>query len=234
MGLKDVLEKMRLIEGERAAGGRPASTSAPAAGVTSADVLREALQDLPAPRPIDEGALAVEEEGAEVPDFPSIYRAAGVNEPAHGFSAYKVLEILSSPDLAGLDPKAKAAALAGFLKMNPAGPVPLRDVIQDAVRRDQALDRFEEFLRGKLRAAEERAERDNLRLQAEIDALLAKNRERMEANRRARDEELRRFQDWQARKRVEEQRLQEAVAPFVEPNPISVGGAGAPEKPTRS
>jgi hypothetical protein len=225
MGLKDVLEKMRLIEVERAAGARPAAGGSPApSAVSSADVLREALQDLPAPRPIDEGALAVEEEGAEVPDFPAIYRAAGVNDPPHGFSAYKVLEILSSPDLAGLDPKAKAAALAGFLKMNPAGPVPLRDVIQDAVRRDQALDRFEEFLRTKLRAAEERAERDNLRLQAEIDALLAKNRERMEANRRARDEELRRFQEWQARKRREEQRLQEAVAPFVEPNPISVGG----------
>jgi hypothetical protein len=223
MGLKDVLEKMRLIEVERAAAGAAPPPS-------SADVLREALEDLPAPRPIDERALEAEEAGGaggEVPDFPAIYRAAGVSDPAHGFSAYKVLEILSAPDFAGLDAKAKAAALAGFLKMNPAGPVALRDVIQDAVRRDQALDRFEEFLRTKLRAAEERAARENLRLQAEIDALLAKNRERMEANRRGLEEELRRFQEWQTRKRAEEQKLQQAVAPFVEPNPISVGGTEA-------
>jgi len=42
------------------------------------------------------------------------------------------------------------------------------------------------------------------------------------------------FQDWQARKRREEQRLQEAVAPFVEPNPISVGGESPSDKPTVS
>ena len=31
--------------------------------------------------------------------------------------------------------RAKAAALTGFLNMNPSGPVPITDVVQDAVRR---------------------------------------------------------------------------------------------------
>ena len=58
-----------------------------------------------------------------VPEFGEIYRAAGIGEPRHGFSALKVLEILEAPEFASLEAKAKAAALSGFLKMNPSGPV---------------------------------------------------------------------------------------------------------------
>ncbi|HEV7669447.1 MAG TPA: cell division protein ZapB [Thermoanaerobaculia bacterium] len=162
-------------------------------------------------------------EGAEIPDFAAVYRAAGIEVPAHGYSAFKILEILESPDLAPLDAKAKAAALGGFLKMNPGGPVPLSDVIQDAVRRDQALDRFEEFLRGKLETRAAEAERQNAALQAEIDELSRKNRETMETNRRALEAERAGLESWRARKESEERRLFEAIAPFVDQNPITTG-----------
>jgi hypothetical protein len=127
--------------------------------------------------------------------------------------------------LAPLDAKAKAAALGGFLKMNPGGPVPLSDVIQDAVRRDQALDRFEEFLRGKLSTREAEAERQNAALQAEIDELSRKNRETMEANRRALEAERANLESWRVQKQAEEHRLFEAIAPFVDQNPITTGPA---------
>ncbi|HXU34635.1 MAG TPA: hypothetical protein VN851_29000 [Thermoanaerobaculia bacterium] len=167
--------------------------------------------------------------GSEIPDFAAVYRAAGIEVPAHGYSAFKILEILQSPDLAPLEPKAKAAALGGFLKMNPTGPVPLSDVIQDAVRRDQALDRFEEFLRGKLTTREAEAERQNAALQAEIDELSRKNRETMEANRRALEAERASLESWRVQKQTEEQRLFEAVAPFVDQNPITTA-SNAPAK----
>ena len=80
--------------------------------------------------------------------------------------------------------------------MNPSGPVPITDVVQDAVRRDQALDKFEEFLRSKLGARAEQIDKDNAQLQAEIDEVTRRNREKMEANRIALEAEQARLTRW--------------------------------------
>lgn len=258
MGLKEVLSRMKLVElpdAAPAAATPAASVSArPAAAVPDLDQL---LASIPASglddkklaslaeagrksgaSPSDPATAAApgQESSAEIPDFAAIYRAAGIEVPTHGYSAFKILEILESPDLAPLDAKAKAAALGGFLKMNPGGPVPLSDVIQDAVRRDQALDRFEEFLRGKLETRAAEAERQNATLQAEIDELTARNREKMESNRNALDAERAGLERWRGQKLAEERRLFEAVAPFVDQNPITSGpreGAGASNAPAK-
>ncbi len=248
MGLKDLLEKMKLVEFEAASAG-PSEAGAPAppalparrpAGPAAPPPPRQSLEEIVkgatlAPAKVDAAALersAASAGGtADVPDFPGIYKASGVTDPAHGFSAYKVLEMLQSPDFAALEPRAKAAALAGFLKFNPSGAVPIADVIEDAVKRDQALDAFEEFLRKKLEARRAALEQDNQRLQAEIDELSRKNREAMEQNRQALEGEKERFATWQARKRIEERKLHDAVAPFVEQNPVTLGGAAAPAAP---
>ena len=177
------------------------------------------------PARLDEQSLAG---GGEIPDFPAIYKASGVKDPAHGFTAYKVLEILSSPDFAGLDGKAKAAALSGFLRMNPSGAVAIADVIQDALARDNALDGFEGFLRMKLDARRADRDKENAALQAAIDELSRKNRELIQSNLDAIAKEQERFATWQARKRIEEQKLFEAVEPFVEKNPVSVGNSTTP------
>jgi hypothetical protein len=204
--------------------GLPKAPGSPAALQDISDV----LGTMPPPREIDEKALPPEAGGGggEIPDFNAVFKAAGITDPAHGYSAYKVLEILSSPEFANLDSKAKAAALSGFLKMSPTGPVPISDVVQDAVRRDQALDKFEDFLRTKLKARTEQMEKENRDLQAEIDALAQRNREKMEANRKTLAAEEERFARWQITKRIEERRLFDAVAPFVETNPISTGTSG--------
>lgn len=254
MGLKDLLEKMKLVEfeeAEAAASAPPAarpSASAPPppprrAGAPSSTAPRPSLEEIvkgataAAPK-VDEAALAraasapTPAGSGDVPDFSGIYSASGVTDPPHGFSAYKVLEMLSSPDFAALDPRAKAAALQGFLKFNPSGPVPIADVIQDAVKRDQALDKFEEFLRRKLDAKRAELEKDSERLQAEIDELARKNREAIDANRQTLEAEKERFATWQARKRIEERKLHDAVAPFVEQNPVTLGAtAAAPAAP---
>ena len=235
MGLKEVLSRMKIVEMEPEASpafapAAPAVPSPPGgASPGPPNDIRDLLGSLPPPREIDEKALPVEpaEGGAEIPDFAAVFRAAGISDPPHGYSAYKVLEILSSPEFANLDSKAKAAALSGFLKMNPTGPVPITDVVQDAVRRDQALDKFEDFLRTKLKARTEQIEKDNRDLQAEIDALALRNRERMEANRKTLAAEEERFARWQVTKRIEERKLFDAVAPFVETNPITTGSAGS-------
>jgi hypothetical protein len=255
MGLKEVLSRMKIVEMEPSStftppmeplsGPRdtPRSPGAPrdTPGIVPgapADI-RELLGGMPPPREIDEKELPAGGPDGDIPDFEAVFKAAGINAPAHGYSAYKVLEILSSPEFANLDSKAKAGALAGFLKMNPTGPVPIADVVQDAVRRDQALDKFEDFLRTKLKARTDEIEKQNRDLQAEIDALALRNRERMDSNRKTLAAEEERFVRWQVTKRIEERKLFDAVAPFVETNPISTGSGGdkhtsrppAPEPP---
>ncbi len=229
MGLKDVLEKMKLVEGsdEDTAASvpapAPASTRRPAPPPPPRASIAEIVQKTPPPA-LDEAALP-KGSGETIPDFPAIYQASGVKDPAHGFTAYKVLEILSSADFASLDAKAKAAALSGFLRMSPAGPVAIADIIQDAVARDQALDHFEGFLLKKLESRGAEVEKENAALQAEVDELTRRNQEKMTTNRDAIDKERQRIAAWQARKRIEERKLFDAVGPFVEQNPVSLGNA---------
>jgi hypothetical protein len=254
MGLKEVLSKMKIVEigpeemtlGSSSPSGRPPGGSTPPPLGQPTDI-RELLGTLQPPPEIDDKAFeaaskpaggapgaeggAGEIAGMDIPDFAMIYKAAGIQDPAHGYTAHKVLEILSSSDFANLDSRAKAAALTGFLRMNPTGPVPITDIVQDAVRRDQALDRFEDFLRTKLKARSEEKEKENARLQAEIDELVRRNREAMEANRRALEDEEARLAKWQLTKKAEERRLFEAVSPFVETNPITTGEAAASSEP---
>lgn len=243
MGLKEVLSKMKIVEltPEETEAAVPLVTPKPPVPGPPTDI-RDLLGTLPEAPPIDEKKLAAEtaggagadsgEGGDEIPDFPAIYRAAGVSEPAHGYSAYKVLEIFSSPGFAALDTRAKAAALTGFLNMNPTGPVPITDIVQDAVRRDQALDRFEEFLRRKLAERTEQIEKDNAQLQAEIDEVTRRNREKMEANGIAIETDQARLTRWLVMKRAEERKLFDAVNPFVEQNPISTADASRAAAPS--
>jgi len=246
MGLKDMLSKMKLVEldsGEAPAGaglpgggplpgpsgraGRSPLSGGPGAPPSSS--LSDLLGTLPEAPKIDEERLAAEAgAGDDIPDFAAVYKAAGVVDPAHGYTAYKVLEIFASPGFATLDVRAKAAALTGFLNMNPTGPVPITDVVQDAVIRDQALDKFEEFLRGKLASRAAEIEKENAALQKELDELTRRNREKMEANRIALEAEQAKLTRWQVSKRSEERKLFDAVNPFVESNPITTADAPRP------
>lgn len=242
MGLKEVLSKMKLVEIDPpppsfeaeprpSLGGGPRPPAGAAdSGLPSPPDIQELLGKIPETPEIDEKKLAAVSppEGDEIPDFMAIYKAAGVNEPAHGYTAYKVLEIFSSPGFNVLDTRAKAAALSGFLQMNPTGPVPVTDIVADAVQRDQALDKFEGFLKSKLASRSGEIDKENAALQAEIDEITRRNREKMDANRAALEMEQARLSRWQIMKRVEERKLFEAVNPFVESNPISTGDATRP------
>jgi len=231
MGLKEVLSKMKLVEvtpDESVAAAPPVPIGKPVGPPTD---IRDLLGTLPETPAIDESKLPApqgDEGDADIPDFAAIYRAAGVTDPAHGYTAYKVLEIFAMPGFASLDARAKAGALTGFLNMNPSGPVPVTDIVQDAVRRDQALDKFEEFLRTKQTSRADQIDKDNAQLQAEIDEVTRRNREKMEANRIALEAEQAKLSRWLVIKRAEERKLYDAVNPFVEANPISTAESPRP------
>jgi hypothetical protein len=230
----------------------PPSGRAATGGATDSPELAELLRSLPPPKPIDDAALAkrrragaptpagpagpageaaaaaeISDDDLELPDFPAVYSAAGIGEPPHGFTAFKILEMLQSPGLAELPPQAKASALAGFLR-DESRRSRWRSARSSrtpcaATRRSTASSSSCRRSSPKRQAAAERA---NALLQAEIDAL-GRAPSRHHGRQHARHLRARRAgsPSGAPRKRAEERRLQSAVAPFVDGNPISTESA---------
>jgi hypothetical protein len=161
-----------------------------------------------------------------------IYQAAEIATPAHGYTILKIASMLQSPHLQGLPPEVKRSSILVALE---AAGAKLDEVIQDAVRRDRALDSFETVL-AKSRGAVEAAKIDeNRKIEAEMNQMLAEYRARIQANNEAVAKENKRFAEWQTRKQAEERTIADAVSYFVSENPITVSGTPAnPATPAKS
>lgn len=193
----------------------------------------------PAEREIPPEAFAAEPRAVTAPAVPSsvenfatVYHEAAISLPPHGYGVDKVAEMLGSKRLASLAREVKAAAVMAALE---AAAVPLREVLQDAVLRDKALDAFE---RAKEREVHELRARNETRiesLKAEMEGLLRKINVEMEKLKRESEEAVQAFERLQERKRQEEGRLHDVVAHFIEggDNPVSLGStpAAAPGRP---
>lgn len=223
-----MLEKLGLVRGvsdESAAPAAPAAAPvAPteaSAGASQPVVIKVSVAHF--------GEVEEQSAGPEAFAFDQIYAKAGVVEPEHGFTVYKLIELLEADELRGLDPATRAGVIGGMLRRLPGGPVSVDDIVSDAAQRDQALDAFETFLAARLEGAENKAAEGNQALQDEIDRITAANREAMETNRARVAGERERFESWRARKQAEERRLFEAVQPFVERNPVDIDDPAAPD-----
>jgi len=163
-------------------------------------------------------------ESLDPQDFPfeRVYESAGISEPQHGFSVYKLIEMLEAEELSSLDQATRATVITGMLRHLPSGKVSMKDIIQDAALRDRALDAFEKFLNDRAAAAEQELAAHNQQLQNEIDEVTTRNQELIAANLACIGEEQERLAQWQERKRREESRLYDAISPFVEANPITI------------
>lgn len=160
--------------------------------------------------------------------FADIYTAAEIPVPAHGYTILKIAEMLQSEHIRGLATEVKRSSI--LLALDAAG-VKIEEVIQDAVRRDRALDTYERVQQKALEELEARKAQENAQIQAEMDRLVAEHRARIQAN----ADETARFKErtygWLLKKREEEKRIAEAVAPFVTENPITAGGASVAPTP---
>jgi len=173
-----------------------------------------------------EGQPAGEEYALE-----QVYASAGIQPPAHGFTVYRLIEMLEAEEFRGMDAATRARVIAGMLRRLPTGAVEIDDIVRDAAARDRALDAFERFLADRVTRQLQDADEKNRVLQAQIEELTKANTALMEANRAAVEAERVRLERWLVRKRAEEDRLFDAVQPFVEHNPISreTRGATAPK-----
>ena len=153
---------------------------------------------------------------ADVADFGAVFAEAGIELPLHGYGIDKVAEMLESKRLATLGREVKATAVMAALE---AAGVPLRDVIQDAVKRDKALDAFEAAKGREIQELHARTETRIEEIKTEIDAFLKERNAELEQLKAAEEAANRSFLELQTRKRREEDRLATLVGHFLEGGP---------------
>lgn len=168
--------------------------------------------------------------------FDEIYNAAEIPPPPQGYSILKVAEMLQSDHIRSLPADVKRSSV--LVALDAAG-VDIKDVIQDAVRRDRALDGFESVQQRALDDLETRKTKENSQIQAEIDRLVAEHKAKIEKNNDDVSQEKERFFGWRLKKQQEEKKISDAVAYFVTENPITTGNpasapAAAPKTAKRS
>jgi hypothetical protein len=152
--------------------------------------------------------------------FQEIYDAAEIRTPAHGYTIEKVSTMLGSEHLKGLSPDVKRSSILVALE---ASGAKIEDVIQDAVRRDRALDSYERVLRRSLTDIQSKKAEENKQIEAEMNRMLADFRARIQTNNETLAKESERFNSWLVEKQKEEKGIADTVGYFVTENPISVG-----------
>lgn len=185
--------------------------------------------EAPPPRAVARSAVAT-----DVADFTAVYQEAGIEVPAHGYGIDKVAEMLESKRLAPLAREVKATAVLAALE---AAQAPIRDVIQDAVLRDKALDAFETSKEREVQETKGRNETRIRELTAEMEGLLKKINSEIERLKQESEAAQKSFGELQVRKRREEERLRDVVAHFIEgaENPITTSPlrGGSPPPPPK-
>jgi hypothetical protein len=151
-------------------------------------------------------------------DLSTVYESAKIEPPPHGYTVLKVAEMLESDHLQALPPDVKRKSI--LVALDAAG-VKVDEIVQDAVRRDRALDTFERVLEKHLAELRAQTEAENRGIEEEIARRMAELRSQVDANRRKVEQEEREFHAWRTRKQQEEQRIADAVGYFVSENPVT-------------
>jgi Asp-tRNA(Asn)/Glu-tRNA(Gln) amidotransferase A subunit family amidase len=148
----------------------------------------------------------------------AIYAAAQIQSPPHGYTILKIAEMLGSEHIRELPAEVRRKSV--LVALDAAG-VRIEEIVEDAVRRDRALDTYERILEQNLESLRQATAQENARLEAETEQRLSELRGRIEANNQAVAQGREQLARWRAGKRTEESRIAEAVGYFVSENPIT-------------
>ena len=157
--------------------------------------------------------------------FEEIYKAAEIPPAAKGYSILKVSQMLESEHIRNLPSDVRKSSV--LVALDAAG-VDIKEVIQDAVRRDRALDTYERVQQRAAEELEERKTKENSEIQAQIDKYVTEQRAKIQANNNEVSREKERFASWRLKKQQEEKKIDDAVGYFVTENPITTGDVNAP------
>jgi hypothetical protein len=196
----------------RAAVPRPAGSSA-----------AQAVADIAAAVTIPESRFAAPVNNPT--SFDEIYQAAEIPVASHGYTILKVADMLQNEHIRDMAPTVKRSTI--LVALDAAG-VKVQEVIQDAVRRDKALDTYELVQEKSILELENKKNQENRQFQAELDRLKAEYEAKIRKNNDSVAREKERFSQWRVNKQQEEQKIAEAVSYFASPNPITTGRPASP------
>ena len=152
--------------------------------------------------------------------FDEIYKAAEIPPAPQGYSILKVAHMLESEHIRNLPSDVKKSSV--LVALDAAG-ADIKDVIQDAVRRDRALDTYERVQQRAVAELDSKKSQENAQIQAEIDKYLTEQRAKIQSNNDAIAREKERFAGWRLKKQQEEKKIADTVGYFVSENPITTG-----------
>ena len=148
--------------------------------------------------------------------FDEIFERANVQEPKHGWNIRKITDRLETKEFALMNEEQIKAALAGEIKADKATP---KDVLQDAVSRDEVLDDFEKFLARRIARNTDALLDENAAIEAKLRELTekkAQNTKRMENEKKA-------LAQWKLDKVALEQKMAKASLYLTSESVVSVG-----------
>ena len=171
----------------------------------------------------------------ELLSYDDIYRAAGIMSSRSGYGIHKVVDMLNSDRIRDLSPDAKRASV--LMALDAAG-TSSDDLLNDALRRQSALDTYEAGQRKQMEDFEAHKNAENAHIEAELEKVRAHYNERMQANRDQVAREKDALRNWQAAMQHESQRIKDVIdlcgkrpAPAPKAN-TAAAAAGAPPAET--
>ena len=163
--------------------------------------------------------------GTKSLSFTEIYAAAEIVAPTHGYTVLKVADMLENPHIKELPSEVKRSSVLVALD---AANVKVQEIVEDAVRRDKALDAFERIQQKQIEDLEAAKLEENRKLQTELDKLTAEHKAKMQANSDLVTQRKESFYTWRLDKQKMEQRISDTVSHFVTDNPITTTSRPAP------
>jgi hypothetical protein len=161
------------------------------------------------PKSEDKAASVVAASPGNLLSSEDIYRASGILHPHSKYGIMKIVEMLESKHIRELPPDVKRASVLMALE---ASGTSVDEVVQDAARRQHALNAYESGQKQQFEEFEAHKTRENTRIQAELERVVAHYSERLKQNLEQVEREKEALRTWQAMKEGEFQRISEAVA----------------------
>jgi hypothetical protein len=152
-----------------------------------------------------------------------VYDKAQLKPDADGFDLSRVEQMLANPEIADLPLEIRARSVKMALQSMGKD---LRTVLEDAARRDKALDDYLVYLEHRTGQVEEQVAAANDAIRKEIDAFVQSKNALMDQNKSFLEQARHALALFGQAKEAEEKRLFNIVAPFVSPgeNPVIVSG----------
>jgi Asp-tRNA(Asn)/Glu-tRNA(Gln) amidotransferase A subunit family amidase len=157
--------------------------------------------------------------------FEEIYEAAEIRPAPHGYSVLKVSEMLDNPHIKELPAEVKRSSV--MVALDAAG-VKVQEIVEDAVKRDKALDAFERLQQKQIEDLEAAKLEENRRLQTELDKLASEYKAKIQTNNDSLAQRKESFYAWRLEKQKLEQKISDTVSHFVTENPITTSTAPRP------